>query len=46
MTILEEWESQDALDKHMAAEHFKELAPQLGSFTEKRAEINFYRKVE
>ncbi len=45
LTILEEWESQEALDKHMAAAHFKEIVPQLGAFTEKPGEVNLYKKV-
>jgi len=46
LTIIEEWENQDALDKHTAAKHFKEIAPQLGDFTEKPGEINLYQIVE
>ncbi len=46
LTILEEWESREALDKHMAAVHFKEIVPQLGDFLEKPGEVNLYQKVE
>jgi len=30
LTVLEEWESQDALDKHIASEHFQRLFPVFG----------------
>ena len=46
LTFIEEWENQEALDKHMASGHFTELFPQLGEFLEKPTEINRYRKVE
>lgn len=46
LTIIEEWESQDALDKHMTALHFKEIVPKLGEFSEEPGEINLYRPVE
>lgn len=46
LTIIEEWENQDSLDKHMEAKHFKEIVPQLGEFYEKPGEINLYQKVE
>lgn len=46
LTIIEEWESRDVLDRHMAAPHFKELVQKLGEFCEKPGEINLYRPVE
>lgn len=46
LTILEEWESQDALDRHGASAHFRELVPKLGALCEKPAEVNLYRPVE
>lgn len=46
LTIIEEWESQDALDRHSAAAHFRELVPKLGELCEKPGEINLYRPVE
>lgn len=45
LTFIEEWENQDALDKHMTAKHFKEIFPQLGEFCEKPGELNIYHKV-
>jgi quinol monooxygenase YgiN len=46
LTIIEEWESQDALDKHRKAKHFTEIVPQFGELTEKSGELNLYRIVE
>ena len=31
LTVLEEWVSQDALDKHAASEHFQRLFPAFGA---------------
>ncbi|MCL2652353.1 MAG: antibiotic biosynthesis monooxygenase [Propionibacteriaceae bacterium] len=31
LTVLEEWVSQDALDKHIASEHFQRLFPAFGA---------------
>jgi quinol monooxygenase YgiN len=45
LTIIEEWESQDALDKHMATAHFKEIIPKLNAFYEKPGDVNYYRPV-
>jgi quinol monooxygenase YgiN len=45
LTIIEEWEDQDSLDKHCASKHFKELAPQFGVLCEKGADVNFYKMV-
>jgi quinol monooxygenase YgiN len=46
LTFIEEWENQDALDKHMASRHFTETFPKLGELCEKPGEINLYQKVE
>lgn len=45
LTMIEEWEDKEALDKHMMSEHFLNIVPILRSFDEKPAEINLYRKV-
>ena len=45
MTMIEEWESQDALDKHSSAPHFTQIIPQLGQFNEKPGDMNIYKKV-
>ena len=43
LTILEEWEDQEALNKHKEARHFKEAAAQFGDFLEKPGEVNLYK---
>jgi len=45
LTMIEEWESKEALNKHMASEHFKRIVPIIGGFAEKAGEINLYKKV-
>lgn len=45
LTVIEEWESKDALDKHMAASHFTEIVPQFAQYTEKPGEMNIYNKI-
>jgi len=45
LTIIEEWETKEALDKHMAAKHFLEIVPMLSDFTEKPGEMNLYQKL-
>ncbi|MFT4004982.1 MAG: putative quinol monooxygenase [Lacrimispora sp.] len=43
LTILEEWEDQESLNKHMEAKHFKEATSQFGDFLEKPGEVNLYK---
>lgn len=45
LTMIEEWEDRDALDRHTAAKHFKEIVPQFNNFVEKPGEMNFYQKL-
>ena len=45
LTMIEEWEDKDVLDKHMNSEHFREIVPILSSFMEKPAEMNLYKKI-
>lgn len=45
LTMIEEWESSEALQNHMSAKHFTELIPQLGPLSEKPGEINIYKKL-
>ena len=44
LTIIEEWESKEALDKHMQAPHFKEIVPQFADFAGGPKELNIYKK--
>jgi quinol monooxygenase YgiN len=43
VTVIEEWESDAALDAHMKSKHFTELIPTIGGFCEKQADINLYK---
>jgi len=45
LTIIEEWESKEALGQHMAAKHFVEIVPMLSTFAEKPGENNLYQKL-
>ena len=45
LTMIEEWENNDVLSKHMNSEHFTEIVPILSSFMEKPAEMNLYKKL-
>lgn len=44
LTFIEEWESMEALEKHMAAAHFKELVPKLGAFADGPEDVALYQK--
>jgi quinol monooxygenase YgiN len=44
LTMIEEWVDKDALNKHMASEHFLRIVPILGKLIEKPTEINLYKK--
>jgi len=44
MTMIEEWESKEALDKHMKTEHFTRLVPIIGKLR-KSSELNIYELV-
>lgn len=45
ITIIEEWESEKALEKHSASPHFTRLVPGIGELCETKSEINIYRKI-
>lgn len=44
LTMIEEWESQKALDNHMKTEHFTRLVPLIGKLR-KSSELNIYELV-
>ena len=44
-SIIEEWESQEALDKHMKAAHFLEIVPKMSEFCESPAKATLYKKL-
>lgn len=45
LTIIEEWENKESLDRHMTAKHFTEIVPLLGALSEKPGENNLYKKI-
>lgn len=45
VTVIEEWESQEALDAHSNSKHFVELIPQIGAFCAKPPELSLYKKL-
>lgn len=45
MIIIEEWESEEALNRHIASEHFRRIIPQLNELREKPSEMNICKKV-
>lgn len=45
VTVIEEWESESALDAHMKSAHFTDLIPKIGALCDKPAEINMYKKL-
>lgn len=45
LTIIEEWASKEALDKHSKATHFIQAVPALRELTVGNAELNIYQKI-
>jgi len=45
IAILELWESQEALDKHMASEHFQRLIPAAEAFLSEPHGIRVFKKL-
>lgn len=45
VTVIEEWESQEALDSHMKSKHFTDAMPKIGALCVKPADINLYKKL-
>ena len=45
LTIIEEWEDEDSLKKHMASEHFREASASFVGLVEGRGEIDLYQKL-
>ena len=45
VTVIEEWEDQESLDKHMNSSHFLDLIPSIGELCEKPADIALYKKL-
>ncbi len=45
LTMIEAWEDQAALDRHTAAQHFKEIVPRFDDCVERPGEMNLYQKL-
>jgi Uncharacterized conserved protein len=45
LTMIEEWESKEVLDKHMNSEHFTRIVPMLGKLRTKLLDRNLYNKL-
>ena len=45
LVIIEEWESEEALSRHMASEHFRRIVPQLNELRQKASEVNILKKL-
>ena len=47
LTVLEEWSDQDALDKHIASDHFQRLFPAFGAASDpaKPGTVTVYEQV-
>lgn len=45
LTFIEEWESMDALNRHMAADHFKDMVPKLSAFADGPEDVHLYQQV-
>jgi quinol monooxygenase YgiN len=45
LTMIEEWENKEVLDKHMNSEHFIRIVPMLGELRTKLLDRNLYNKL-
>lgn len=45
LTMIEEWENKDVLEKHFNTEHFTRIVPKVKEFTIKDTEVTVYNKV-
>lgn len=43
LTMLEEWDDRESMNKHMASKHFKDAMVAFASCTEKPGEVNLYK---
>lgn len=46
LTFIEEWEDQEALEKHMGTKHFQDALPQFEKITTAQPEANKYKLVQ
>lgn len=45
LTMVEEWESREALEDHFKAEHFVRIVPKVKKYMVKEADLNIYNKL-
>ncbi|WP_040214511.1 putative quinol monooxygenase [Clostridium polynesiense] len=45
ITMVEAWESQEDLDKHMNSDHFKRLVPLMADFSEGDSEVSILKRL-
>lgn len=45
LTMIEEWASEEDLDKHLKSEHFTRIVPRFGELLAKETEMNIYNKL-
>lgn len=45
LTMIEEWESRNALDNHLKSEHFTRIVPMLRKLMSKETDMNVYNKL-
>lgn len=45
LIFIEEWESENALNKHIASEHFTRIIPQINELREKPSDMNMCKKL-
>lgn len=45
LTMIEEWEDRDFLEKHFKTEHFTRIVPRIGKLLARDKEVNIYNKI-
>lgn len=45
LTMIEEWEDRDFLEKHFKTEHFTRIVPMIGKLLARDKEVNIYNKI-
>lgn len=46
ITFIEEWESMEKLDAHIASEHFKRIIPEVGKYNASEESIDIYKQIK
>jgi len=45
IAMIEEWESREALDRHLNSEHFTRIVPKVKKFMVKETELNIFNQL-